>query len=96
MEKLAVSEERSVMESYLTLARYADNQYRRIERHMESSAFEAKRQLLQKSKASSEWVLNGMDCYTLSTQLTRMTDYSGAIMNNYILQWSHNGSTAKI
>lgn len=53
MEKLAVSEERSVMESYLTLARYADNQYRRIERHMESSAFEAKRQLLQKSKASS-------------------------------------------
>lgn len=80
MEKLAVSEERSVMESYLTLARYADNQYRRIERHMESSAFEAKRQLLQKSKASSGWV------YTLSTQLTRMTII--------FLQWSHNGSTA--
>ncbi len=45
-----VGEKNSVMESYLTLARYADNQYRRIERHLESSAFEAKRQHLQKTK----------------------------------------------
>lgn len=63
MEELHISEKTSIMETYLTLARYADNQYRRIERHMESSAFEAKRQLLQKSKVrdvfKSSSVLNG-------------------------------------
>ena len=30
--------------------RYADGQYQRINRHMQSSTFEAKRQLLEKSK----------------------------------------------
>ena len=53
MEELHISDLSAVMEAYLTLARYADNQYRRIERQMESSAFEAKRHLLQKSKVYS-------------------------------------------
>ena len=48
MEELGRSDEQT--EAYLTLARYADNQYRRIERHMQSTTFEAKKQLLQKSK----------------------------------------------
>ena len=50
MEELNISEKMSMMEAYLTLARYADNQYRRIERHMGSSAFEAKKMLMQKTK----------------------------------------------
>lgn len=50
MEKLSRTDRTAVMEAYLTLACYADNQYRRIERHMESSAFEDKRQLLKKYK----------------------------------------------
>lgn len=51
-EELHISDQTSVMETYLTLARYADSQYRRIERQMDSGAFEAKRQLLQKSKVN--------------------------------------------
>lgn len=39
-----------VVESYLTLGRYADGQYQRINRQMKSSTFEAKKQLLSKSK----------------------------------------------
>ena len=50
MEGLRISDKTAVMDAYLSLARYADNQYRRIERHMQSAAFEAKRHLLQKSK----------------------------------------------
>lgn len=52
MGELAVSDKAALMEAHLTLARYADNQYRRIERHMQSPAFEAKRQLLQNSKVT--------------------------------------------
>lgn len=56
MKDLNIKDLSSVMEAYLTLARYADNQYRRIERHMESGAFEAKRQLLHKSKV--HWIVS--------------------------------------
>ena len=42
----------SVMEAYLGLARFADSQYRRIVRHMVSSVFEAKEDLLRKSKVN--------------------------------------------
>lgn len=42
----------AVIQAYLTLGRYADSQYQRIERHMQSPAYEAKRLLLQKSKVS--------------------------------------------
>ncbi len=52
MEERHVSGKEAMMDAYLTLARYTDNQYRRVERHMESSAFEAKRSLLQKNKVS--------------------------------------------
>ena len=48
------TDENAVMEAHLTLACYADSQYRRIERHMESSAFEDKRQLLHKYKVSEQ------------------------------------------
>ena len=44
------SDSAHILESYLTLARYADGQYQRIDRQMKSSTFEAKRQLLSKSK----------------------------------------------
>ena len=40
----------AVVGAYLTLARYADSQYQRINRQMKSSSFEAKKQLLSKTK----------------------------------------------
>lgn len=57
MGELAVRDKAALMEAYLTLARYADNQYRRIERHMQSPAFEAKRQLLHNSKVTCKQCL---------------------------------------
>ena len=56
-EEYHVSDKNSVMDAYLSLARFADGQYRRIERHMVSSAFEAKKHLLRKSKVSQVYVL---------------------------------------
>jgi len=50
IEEYHVRDTQSVMEAYLSLARFADSQYRRIVRHMVSSAFEAKKDLLKKSK----------------------------------------------
>ena len=52
MDRLRSTDKIDMMEAYLTLACYADSQYRRIQRHMESSAFEDKKQLLQKYKVS--------------------------------------------
>lgn len=53
MEEKYTRKREAMMDAYLTLARYTDNQYRRVERHMESSAFEAKKLLLQKNKVGS-------------------------------------------
>ena len=39
-----------VVNAYLTLARYADTQYQRIKRHMESPTFLNKKQLMERSK----------------------------------------------
>ncbi len=39
-----------VVKAYLTLARYADTQYQRIQRHMESNTFQSKKQLLKTSQ----------------------------------------------
>ena len=39
-----------VVKAYLTLARYSDTQYKRIQRHMESNSFLNKKQLLETSK----------------------------------------------
>lgn len=51
MEELHSNRElAAVVSAYLTLARYADNQYQRINRQMRSSTFEAKRRLLSKTK----------------------------------------------
>ena len=50
MEKVHNGGQPSVVQAYLTLARYADNQYQRIKRHMESATFESKKQLLRNSK----------------------------------------------
>ncbi len=55
MEEYQVSDKGSIMEAYLSLARFADSQYRRIERHMASSAFEAKKHLLRKSKVDMQF-----------------------------------------
>lgn len=40
----------AVVGAYVTLGRYADSQYQRIDRQMRSSTFEAKKQLLLKTK----------------------------------------------
>ena len=50
MEEQHSRDQSAVIQAYLALARFADTQYQRITRHMSSPAFEAKRQLLQKSK----------------------------------------------
>lgn len=50
MEKLHENSGHQLAAAHLTLARYADGQYQRINRQMESSTFEAKKQLLSKSK----------------------------------------------
>eukprot|EP00731_Ephydatia_muelleri_P031937 Em0023g444a len=54
METSASTQGEELIKAYLTLARYADSQYQRIERHMSSPAFEAKKQLLQQSKRDLE------------------------------------------
>lgn len=64
MEEQCLSGKEAMMDAYLTLARYTDNQYRRVERHMESSAFEAKRSLLKKNKVSSHSVDLFTICFT--------------------------------
>ena len=57
MEANTSTQKEELIKAYLTLARYADNQYQRIERHMSSPAFEAKKQLLQQSKVCKQLVL---------------------------------------
>lgn len=57
-ERHSNGEMAAVVSAYLTLARYADGQYQRINRQMKSSAFEAKRQLLSKSKKEVERLEN--------------------------------------
>lgn len=52
MESNTGTQGEELIKAYLTLARYADSQYQRIERHMSSPAFEAKKQLLQQSKVN--------------------------------------------
>ena len=52
MENNSSAQGEELIKAYLMLARYADSQYQRIERHMSSPAFEAKKQLLQQSKVS--------------------------------------------
>ena len=49
-EKQHTSDVDQLLHAYLMLARYADSQYQRVTRHMTSAAYEAKKQLLQKSK----------------------------------------------
>ena len=54
MENNSSAQGEELIKAYLMLARYADSQYQRIERHMSSPAFEAKKQLLQQSKRDLE------------------------------------------
>ena len=44
------ADQSEVVNAYLTLARYADTQYQRIKRHMESPTFQNKKQLMERSK----------------------------------------------
>ncbi len=39
-----------IVKAHLTLARYSDTQYQRIQRHMESNTFQSKKQLLRTSQ----------------------------------------------
>jgi len=48
------SHQAEVVKAYLTLARYSDLQYQRIQRHMESMSFLNKKQLLDRSKEELE------------------------------------------
>ena len=59
-EQQHTSDPSSILHAYLMLARYADSQYQRVTRHMTSSAYEAKKQLLQNSKMELEKLSQGV------------------------------------
>lgn len=42
------------MDAYLSLARYADNQYQNIVNYMKSNTYEAKQALMKKAKTEME------------------------------------------
>ena len=49
-EKQQTSDVGPLLHAYLMLARYADSQYQRVTRHMTSTAYDTKKQLLEKSQ----------------------------------------------
>lgn len=53
-EKQQTSDMGPILHAYLMLARYADSQYQRVTRHMTSTAYETKKQLLEKSQLELE------------------------------------------